>query len=64
MNKNSDFYLFHVDAVLIDLVFKKRKIVLFDDPVFFFTEGVAIGSGHNALVGFGVVKIYFKAFWN
>jgi phenylalanyl-tRNA synthetase beta chain len=54
--KNSDFYLFkgYVDAVLARFGIQKTQ----NSPVLsdLFSEGVAIGSGHNALVEFGVVK--------
>jgi phenylalanyl-tRNA synthetase beta chain len=54
--KNSDFFLFkgYVDAVLARFGIQKTQ----NSPVTsdLFSEGVAIGSGHNALVEFGVVK--------
>jgi phenylalanyl-tRNA synthetase beta chain len=54
--KPSDFFLFkgYVDAVLARFGIQKTQ----NSPVIsdVFSEGIAIGAGHNALVEFGVVK--------
>ncbi|GIZ08635.1 phenylalanine--tRNA ligase subunit beta [Flavobacterium sp. UMI-01] len=54
--KPSDFFLFkgYVDAVLARLGIQKTQNSPVSSDVF--SEGVAIGTGHNALVEFGVVK--------
>jgi phenylalanyl-tRNA synthetase beta chain len=54
--KSSDFFLFkgYVDAILTRFGIQKTQ----NSPALsdVFSEGIAIGSGHNALVEFGVVK--------
>ena len=54
--KPSDFFLFkgYVDAVLSRFGIQKTQNSPVTSDVF--SEGIAIGSGHNALVEFGVVK--------
>jgi phenylalanyl-tRNA synthetase beta chain len=53
--KPSDFFLFkgYVDAVLARFNSKTQNSPVTSDV---FSEGIAIGAGHNALVEFGVVK--------
>jgi phenylalanyl-tRNA synthetase beta chain len=54
--KPSDFFLFkgYVDAVLARFGIQKTQNSPVTSDVF--SEGIAIGTGHNALVEFGVVK--------
>jgi phenylalanyl-tRNA synthetase beta chain len=54
--KPSDFFLFkgYVDAVLARFGIQKTQNSPVTSDVF--SEGIAIGAGHNALVEFGVVK--------
>mgnify|MGYP003674727043 FL=1 len=54
--KPSDFFLFkgYVDAILSRFGIQKTQNSPATSDVF--SEGIAIGSGHNALVEFGVVK--------
>jgi phenylalanyl-tRNA synthetase beta chain len=54
--KHSDFFLFkgYVDAVLARFGIQKTQNSPVTSDVF--SEGIAIGTGHNALVEFGVVK--------
>jgi phenylalanyl-tRNA synthetase beta chain len=54
--KSSDFFLFkgYVDAILARFGIQKTQNSPVTSDVF--SEGIAIGSGHNALVEFGVVK--------
>lgn len=54
--KPSDFFLFkgYVDAVLARFGIQKIQNSPVSSDVF--SEGIAIGTGHNALVEFGVVK--------
>ncbi|MEZ7506737.1 phenylalanine--tRNA ligase subunit beta [Flavobacterium sp. Arc2] len=54
--KPSDFFLFkgYVDAVLARFGIQKTQNSPATSDVF--SEGIAIGAGHNALVEFGVVK--------
>jgi phenylalanyl-tRNA synthetase beta chain len=54
--KPSDFFLFkgYVDAVLARFGIQKTQNSSVTSDVF--SEGIAIGTGHNALVEFGVVK--------
>jgi phenylalanyl-tRNA synthetase beta chain len=52
----SDFFMFkgYVDAVLARLGIQKTQNSAVTSDIF--SEGIAIGTGHNALVEFGVVK--------
>ena len=54
--KPSDFFLFkgYVDAILARFGIQKTQNSPVTSDVF--SEGIAIGTGHNALVEFGVVK--------
>ena len=54
--KPSDFFLFkgYVDAVLARFGIQKTQNSPVTSDVF--SEGIAIGAGHNALVEFGIVK--------
>jgi phenylalanyl-tRNA synthetase beta chain len=54
--KSSDFFLFkgYVDSVLVRFGIQKTQNSPVTSDVF--SEGIAIGAGHNALVEFGVVK--------
>ncbi|WP_413998246.1 phenylalanine--tRNA ligase subunit beta [Flavobacterium sp. W1B] len=54
--KPSDFFLFkgYVDAVLSRFGIQKTQSIPVSSDVF--SEGIAIGTGHNTLVEFGVVK--------
>ena len=54
--KPSDFFLFkgYIDAILLRLGIQKTQNSPVKSDVF--SEGIAIGTGHNVLVEFGVVK--------
>ena len=54
--KPTDFFLFkgYVDAILLRLGIQKTQNSPVNSDVF--SEGIAIGTGHNSLVEFGVVK--------